>query len=411
MPRRVLTDRFCQHAKAAEGEAQTDFYDDDYPGLALRVSARTKAWRYHFIRSGGRVQWTFGTYPATSLAKARTIVDEARVAIEDGRDPRTVFAKPETLKAICEEWADREAAGLRTGDTRKATLERLVYPTLGDRPINDIRRSEIVRLLDRVEDESGPAAADKTLAFIRRVLNWHASRSDDFRTPIVPGMSRTKPRERARARTLTDDEIRVVWKVSLALGTFGRLVRFLLLTSARRNEGAQATWGEIDGSDWTLPAARNKTKVDLIRPLSKAALETLPEKPKGANEAAPVFSTDGKNPISGFSKFKLEFDKAVTAELRKHDPNAEPMPNWTLHDLRRTARSLMSRAKVPTDHAERVLGHVIGGIRGVYDLYEYRDEKRDALAALARLIDRIIAGQPTELRLVRITRDADTSAG
>src|SRR5450631_2016024 len=136
MPRRVLTDRFCQAAKAADGEAQTDFYDDDYPGLALRVSARRKAWRYHFIWSGGRVQWTFGTYPATGLAKAHTIFEEARAALEVGTDPRTLMAKPETLKAVCEEWADREAAGLRTGDTRKATLERLVYPSLGSRPIN-----------------------------------------------------------------------------------------------------------------------------------------------------------------------------------------------------------------------------------------------------------------------------------
>jgi integrase len=66
------------------------------------------------------------------------------------------------------------------------------------------------------------------------------------------------------------------------------------------------------------------------------------------------------------------------------------MPPWTLHDLRRTARSLMSRAKVPTDHAERVLGHVIGGVRETYDRYEYLNEKREALLALAGLIDRIL---------------------
>jgi len=77
------------------------------------------------------------------------------------------------------------------------------------------------------------------------------------------------------------------------------------------------------------------------------------------------------------------------------------MPNWRLHDLRRTARSLMSRAKVPKDHAERVIGHVIGGVRETYDRYEYLDEKRDALAALARLVDRIIAGRPTVATLVR----------
>ena len=66
------------------------------------------------------------------------------------------------------------------------------------------------------------------------------------------------------------------------------------------------------------------------------------------------------------------------------------MPNWRLHDLRRTARSLMSRAKVPKDHAERVIGHVIGGVRETYDRYEYLDEKRDVFAALAALVSRIL---------------------
>jgi integrase len=411
MAHRELTDRFCAGAKAAEGKAQTDYWDAGCKGLALRVSSTgAKTWTYVFHWGGGkkRHRMKLGTYPATPLARAHTLAESARADLEANRDPRA--SKAETLKAVCEDYLARESGALRTGDTRKATLERLVYPTLGSRPIADIRRSEIVRLLDTIEDESGPAAADKTLAFIRRVLNWHASRSDDFRTPIVPGMSRTKPGERARKRTLTDDEIRVVWKVAEGQGTFGRLVQFLLLTGARRSEAAAMPWAELDGADWTLPAARNKTKVDLIRPLSKPALAALPEKPKGANEAAPVFSTDGKNPISGFSKFKLEFDKAVTVELRKHDPKAEPLPNWTIHDLRRSARSLMSRAKVPTDHAERVLGHVIGGVRGTYDRFEYLDEKRDALAALARLIDRIIAGRPTELRLVRVTREAEAGA-
>src|SRR5258705_1446962 len=154
MPKRALTDRFIASAKPLPGQAQTDYFDETQTGLALRVSARRKAWRYHFIWGADRVQWTFGTYPATSLAKAHTIADEARAALEVGRDPRTALAKPETLKAICEEWAEREGGGLRTGADRKATLERLVYPELGDRPINDLRRSDIVRLLDTIEDET-----------------------------------------------------------------------------------------------------------------------------------------------------------------------------------------------------------------------------------------------------------------
>src|SRR5271166_1354005 len=100
-------------------------------------------------------------------------------------------------------------------------------------------------------------------------MNWHASRSDEFRTPIVRGMARTKGKERARARILSDDELRAIWKASDATpGPFGAFVQFLLLTAARRGEAAGMSRAELSGQDWTLPEARNKVKVDLIRPLS-----------------------------------------------------------------------------------------------------------------------------------------------
>jgi integrase len=234
-------------------------------------------------------------------------------------------------------------------------LERLVYPRLGDRPINEIRRSDVVRLLDAIENDNGAVMADQTLAFLRRVFNWHASRSDDFSSPIVRGMARTKPKERARERVLSDDELRIIWTVADRRGIFGRFVQFVLLTSARKREAANMLWTEIDGVVWTLPSARNKTKIDLVRPLSKSALGVLPDR-----DGPYVFSTNGRTPISGFGELKRAFDRAVTAEA------GGPLARWTIHDLRRTARSLMSRAGVPSDHAERCLGHVIGGIRGIY---------------------------------------------
>jgi len=246
------------------------------------------------------------------------------------------------------------------------------------------------------------------LAFLRRVFNWYALRSDDFRSPIVRGMSRTKPQERARARVLTDDEIRIVWAAAARQGAFGRLVRFLLLTGARRSEASGMRWSELDpAGDWTLPGPRNKTKLDLVRPLSKAALAVMGTKP---DDAIFVFSTDnGATAVSGFSKLKTAFDRAVTAGLLKDNPEAQPLPNWTLHDLRRTARSRMSRAGVPTDHAERVLGHVIGGVRGTYDRYEYREEKRDALEKLARQFDWIIHRRIISVTLQRVTREAEAN--
>ncbi|MHC2662552.1 tyrosine-type recombinase/integrase [Bradyrhizobium diazoefficiens] len=407
MPRRTLTDRFCIHAKAAEGEAQTDYFDEGHPGLALRVSrAGSKSWTYHFTLGGRRVRMTFGTYPATSLAKAHTRADEARAALEDDRDPRTALAKPASLKAICDEWSDREGAGLRTGEDRKATLERLVYPTLGGRSIGDIRRSDIVRLLDGIEDESGPVMADQTLAFLRRVFNWHASRDDDFRSPIVRGMARTKPKARARKRILADDELRDVWA---ALDTapdlpecYARYVRTILLTITRRTEAAGMHSTEFEGDNWTIPGARYKTKLDHVIPLTAAVKALIGGKPKGAsgNSWFMFSTTDGAKAFSGFSKAKRALDAEIAK--RRKEEQRDPMPRWTLHDLRRTGRSLMSRAKVPADHAERCLGHVIGGVRETYDRYEYLDEKRAALVALAGLVDRIVSGRPLALKLVRL---------
>jgi integrase len=167
-----------------------------------------------------------------------------------------------------------------------------------------------------------------------------------------------------------------------------RFVQFLLLTATRRNEAAHMRHGEISGTDWTIPQARYKTGLELLIPLSPMAAKILDQLPRIGNSGF-VFTTDGKHPISGFSKFKREFDKACGVK------------DWTLHDLRRTARSLMSRAGVSSDHAERCLGHVIGGVRGVYDRQEFHDEKRHAFEQLASLVERIVDPQANVVPLAK----------
>ena len=130
---------------------------------------------------------------------------------------------------------------------------------------------------------------------------------------------------------------------------------------------------ELHGADWTLPAARNKTKVDLVRPLSKAARAVLPKR-----RGKFVFSSDdGKTCFSGFSKGKTRLDRESGVK------------GWTPHDLRRTARTLMSRAGVNSDHAELCLGHVLTGVRGTYDRHAYHAEKAVAFDKLAGLVAQI----------------------
>jgi integrase len=389
MARFALTDRFIHNVKPRERK-RTEYFDETVRGLALRVSPEAKSWCFHYTAGEVRKRLTLGTYPATSLSRARTLASEARGHLEDGKDPSTVRAAAEnTLRAICEDYLAREGPRLRSAQERQKTFERLVYPRLGTTQIDAIRRTDIVRLLDKIEDERGPVMADKVLAFLSKVFNWHASRSDEFRSPLVRGMARTRPKERARERILTDDEIRSIWRK--AQGPFGLLLRFILLTTARRSEAAEMTWGEIDGEVWTLPAARNKTKIDLVRPLSTAALLVLAEARGGlssslmadakGNTNSFIFTNSSKPMISAVWKHKLNFDKACG------------VTGWTIHDLRRTARSLMSRAGVNADIAERCLGHVIGGVRGIYDRHEYLEEKKRAFEALAAQIERIVNPQ------------------
>ena len=202
-------------------------------------------------------------------------------------------------------------------------------------------------------------------------------------------MSRAVPAaERARSRILADDEIVDLWVALDALGDeapacFPSFVRVLFLTATRRAMVSDMTWDEIEGRNWTVPGSRNKGGKDSV-PLTDTVTELLGERRKGF-----VFSSDNsKTPFSGFSKAKAALD-AKLAELRKRG-GRKPMAPWVLHDLRRTARSLMSRAGVSSDHAERVLGHVIPGVRGTYDRHEYADEKRDALEKLGALVGRIL---------------------
>ena len=333
-----------------------------------------------------------------SLSAARKAAAHALHEVREGRDPCAAksHAKQErrasqanTFEKVALQYLKLEtgmkddgdqvtfSGTMRTASRRLRDLRRLVFPTLGHRPITEIKRSEIVALLDQIQIGNGPVMADRVLAAIRAIMNWHASRSDDFRSPIVRGMARTKGKERARQRILSDEEIRKIWTVaSQAEGSFPALIKFLLLTGARRGEAADMTWAELKDTDWELPAARNKTGLNLVRPLSKAALDVVRSQRRDGSRY--VFPATKDLPIVAFSKRKAEFDKASGTS------------SWRLHDLRRSARSLLSRAGVSSDHAERCLGHVIGGIRGVYDQHEYYEEKKRAYDALATLIELIV---------------------
>ncbi|MBN8963026.1 MAG: integrase arm-type DNA-binding domain-containing protein [Rhizobiales bacterium] len=399
--RKELTTTSVVKLKPRAGRSRDWFPDTQVPGFGVRVTdkgSQTYVLRTRYPGSSNAARREIGKVGAIGLSDARDKARRWLALIGEGKDPAKVEAErrdaqidkdANTVNAILDDFVKRHVSKLRSADQVKHALDRYVRPQIGESSIYDLKRRQIVELLDAVEDEAGPVMADRTLAHLRKAFNWQATRDDEFMSPIVRGMARTKPKERARQRVLTDDEIRDIWQ---ALETadlpscYPRYVKMLLLTMTRRNESADMNAAEIEGDLWTIPGGRYKTKLDHVIPLSpdaKALIGAKPAKFKGKNWF--VFSTTGgEKSFSGFSKAKKALDVEI-AKRRKAE-GREKIPGWTLHDLRRTARTLMSRAKVPEDHAERSMGHIIAGVRGTYDRHKYLDEKREAFRKLADLV-------------------------
>jgi integrase len=379
--KKPLTDRAIAAIKPAPPGKRLLVWDALVPGLGVRVTdkgQRSFVLVTRYPGSKNPAPRTIGKVGAIGLADARSVGQEWLRQIGQGIDPsQAAQAKAEgTFQAICTDYLARDGSKLRSAEWQRGQLARLVYPALGARQIGEIKRSDVVKLLDRAEEQSGPVMANRTLSIIRRVMNWHAARTDDYSSVIVRGMARAG--EVRRDRVLSDDELRAVWAAT-GEGVFGAFVRFLLLTAARRNEALEMRWSEIAGDDWILPAERNKVAVELVRPLSGAAKAILAQRPRSGEF---VFSRNGRAAMGGLSQLKaaLNYDCGVE--------------DWTLHDLRRTARTLMSRAGVLNDHAEQCLGHVLPNIRKTYDRHEYYEEKRIAYEKLAALIGQIVDPQP-----------------
>ncbi|MGB3445211.1 MAG: site-specific integrase [Xanthobacteraceae bacterium] len=391
--------------------------------VARKLSSGKVTFGYRYRDAAGKQKWhALGLMGSITAEEARTLAKKRAGEVADGRDPSAekVTAKAEaakagraasnTVNAILDDFVKRHASKLRSEDQITSALDRFVRPRIGESSIYELKRRQIVEMLDAVEDKAGPVMADRTLAHLRKAFNWQAARDDDFLSPIVRGMARTKPKERARKRVLTDDEIRDIWQ---ALETadvpscYPRYIKMLLLTMTRRNESADMSAAEVEGDLWTIPGERYKNKLDHVIPLSPDAKTLIGAKPEGfkGNNWFGFSTTDGARPFSGFSKAKKALDAEI-AKRRKAEGRAK-MPHWTLHDLRRTARTLMSRAKVPEDHAERAMGHVIAGVRGTYDRYSFLDEKREAFQKLADLVAIIL--KPPADNVVRIDERRETA--
>jgi integrase len=377
--RRGLTDK--QLAGLPRKEKRYTLPDPEQPGHYLRIPARSSRAAIAFAAvardPGGKQIWTtVGTADAVGIDQARELARHAIKRIKAGK-PISEPARP-TVRAVVEEWLERHVRGQRTERERGRIISRYIVPRIGDRVFAEVRRKDVAELLDRIEDESGKQMADGVLKTFRGISKWVQQRDESYNPPLTTGMSRVPKGEGRRKRILADDEIRAIWN---AQGQYGDFVRLALLTAQRREKLITLRWDDLapDGT-WTIRTApREKGNPGKLR-LPRAALDIIQAQPRFVGNSY-VFAgrNNGPTAMFGSGTYKAAFDKLCGVK------------DWRVHDLRRTARSLMSRAGVQTEIAERVLGHAPGGLIQIYDRHHYQDEMADALTKLAALIEQIMS--------------------
>jgi integrase len=382
-----LTDRFLTSRKPPL-TGRAIYTDAVVPGLAFRVSAITarnpegrRDWflRYRPRREGQKAV-ALGASPAVSLSMARQRAGEIVGAAKRGTDliateereaevRRSAEAKARPLSELANAYLDSVKPRLRSFRSIESRTRCHIIPKLGNKPLGEVTRGDVVEFLDRLEREVGLRHQVNRCRETLRAIFAYAIERDLVTVNPVVGVSKRKV-EIPRDRTLTADELTAFWQAIEKLPQLPRAYfRVVLLTGARRNEVGRMTWSELDlhAALWRLPAERNKSGRPFEIPLSPPVLETLRSLPR---IGPTVFALDGKRPMTLHQLI----------ESVRHDAGLLDM---RLHDLRRTLRTGLAELGVNFEITERVLNHAMPGLQAVYNRHNYLAEKRTALALWA----------------------------
>ncbi len=392
---------------AQPGEKDRLLWDDRLPGFGCKVTPKgSKVFVFQF-RMGGRGspvrRYTIGKFGPITADQARREAETLALKVAQGIDPQT--AKVEKARISVDlafsAYVDRFHRDYLTKAWRASErdafvlLHRYAVPVLRNMPLPEITRKDITAVLAGARDKV--ATASLLFATLRRMMRWAVNQGDLDRSPME-GMD-APAKAPSRDRVLSDDELRLVWKATYALGyPFGHIFRLLILTGARREEVTSLDWSEINREDsiWLLPSGRSKNGIAARQPLSTLAikeLDTLADRAGGWRNTGFLFSTTGATCSSGHSKAKARLDRAIAA-LAAAEGVLPPAP-WRLHDLRRTLATGLQRLGVRFEVTEAALNHVSGsrgGVAGIYQRYHWADEKRAAVQAWAEHVSRLVSG-------------------
>ncbi len=375
MARRRLTDAQVAELRP-EGGKRTLVPDPGLAGFYVRISP-SGGKSYVCVarpRGGAQVWRTIGPTDSMLIEAARA----KAVEIIDGiRRGTTVKVPAGQLGEVAERWLREvvEGRGYRTSGESRRIVYRHILPLLGaDTPLLAIQRQHLAAMMDEIANASGGRSADRALSVFGSLRRWYAR---NVNGPPIDLGDMSRDHAPPRSRILTDQEIAAVWHA--CTGAFGDIVKIALLTAQRRELVRTMKWADIDADGiWSPPVeARAKQHGGPLQ-LSALALAIIRARPRLVGNPH-VFARRAGTAFNDFAASKRRLDKA------------SGVTSWVLHDLRRTARSLLSQLRVSRDISERVLGHKVGSaVEQVYDRFEYGEAKADALARLAAYIERLV---------------------
>jgi integrase len=372
----------------------------DDNGLYVRVSpGGKKTWLYIYSLDGKRRWYKLGTYPDMGLKEARDELSNARKLVDREKDPADEKVKARadrkaapTIKELVKEYLEKWAKPRkRTWKEDERILFKDVVPKWGKRKAKDIKRRDVILLLEGVAERGALIQSNRVLAVVRKMFNFAIGRGILELNPCLNVAPVGK--ENQKDRCLTADEIRALWHGLKDAGMSEetrQALKLILVTGQRPGEVIALHADEIDGCWWTIPSAKAKNGKAHRVYLSPLALSLIDVSQGGYVFPSPRAEQRDKhihvNALAYAVRRALKPDEQTGEQVLKLDP-------FTPHDLRRTAASHMTGAGISRLVVSKILNHVEKGVTAVYDRHSYDREKQLAMETWARRLKGMVEPQ------------------
>lgn len=363
-------------------------------------------WRYRYRLNGKYEKVTLGKYPALTLKNARIKRDEAAQAAAMGTSPaeqKQLAKVAEADKTTVAEFGERFFREMVAKDRKDVTiprryLDKAILPAIGSKAVRDVTTEDVRAIIWKKKDEGFDAAASNIRGVLKRLFDYAMTAGLLPVNPVLALPTRHVHRAKARERALTPDEIRKFLKAAFESNIrrqFKIAMHLILLTMVRKSELLLARWEHVDfeQAEWHIPAEHSKTGKPHIVYLSRQSVALFKELQALAGGSLLV--------LPGRGSLTKTFAHNAINQALKVALQGQDIPAFTIHDLRRTASTLLHENGWPSDVVEKALNHTIGGVRGVYNRAEYAPQRREMLQFWADYIDQLMGSGQVILGLFK----------